>query len=193
MHWQPQAMVDGVRSSGGSEDAKFVLMPRVDIGGATSNNVPLRVQPQTRDGLFADDDFDGLLGTDVLQKFIVTLDLTNNRIYLIPNPNSHVDRYLFSTIGIQFAKDVDGDFTIMAVWNPSPAAKAGLKIGDRILAVDQLDTRLMNLDDLSRQIHGYPGTEVNLIVESGGHRHNVTVVIGCLLCPANSGARPAKR
>jgi len=193
MHWQPQTMLDGVRSSGGSEGAKFVLIPKVNIGGATSRNVPLRVQPQTRDGLFADANFDGLLGTDVLRQFIVTLDLANNKIYLIRNPNSHIDRYLFSTIGIQFAKDIDGDFTILAVWNPSPAAKAGLKIGDLILAVDQLDTRQMSLDDLSREIHGHPGTEVNLVIDSGGHRHSVAVTIGCLLCPVSSNARPAKR
>jgi predicted aspartyl protease len=183
MHWRPQTMLNGVRSSGGSESAKFVLIPNVDIGGATSRNVPLRVQSQTRDGLFADANFDGLLGTDVLRQFIVTLDLANNRMYLIRNPNSHVDRYLFSTIGIQFAKNVDGDFTIMAVWNPSPAAKAGLKVGDLILAVDQLDTRQMGLDDLSREIHGQPGTEVNLVIDSGGHKHSVAVAIGCLLCP----------
>ncbi len=193
MHWQPQTMLDGVRSSGGSEGAKFVLMPRVDIGRATSRNIPFRVQPQTRDGLFADANFDGLLGTDVLRQFIVTLDLANNKMYLIRNPNSHVDRYLFSTIGIQFAKDVDGDFTIMAVWNPSPAAKAGLKIGDLILAVDQLDTRQMSLDDLSREIHGHPGTVVNLVIDSDGHRQSAAVAIGCLLCPVSSNARPTKR
>ena len=76
--------------------------------------------------------FDGLLGTDVLRPFIVTLDLANARMYLMSDPNSHADRYLFSTIGIQFAQDAEGRFTIMAVWNPSPAARAGLKIGDKI-------------------------------------------------------------
>jgi predicted aspartyl protease len=120
MHWQPRTMLDGVKSSGGSEGAKFVLIPKVNIGSTTSRNVPLRVQPQASDGLSADPNFDGLLGTDVLRQFIVTLDLANSKMFLIRNPNSHADRYLFSTIGIQFAKDIDGDFTIMAVWNPSP-------------------------------------------------------------------------
>jgi C-terminal processing protease CtpA/Prc len=55
------------------------------------------------------------------------------------------------TIGIQFAKDADGNFRIMAVWSPSPAATAELKIGDLILAVNHLDAREMGLDDLSRE------------------------------------------
>jgi C-terminal processing protease CtpA/Prc len=89
------------------------------------------------------------------------------------------------TIGIQFAKDADGNFRIMAVWSPSPAATAELKIGDLILAVNQLDAREMSLDDLSREIHGHPGTEVNLFIDSGGQRRTVPLEITCLLCASN--------
>jgi C-terminal processing protease CtpA/Prc len=53
---------------------------------------------------------------------------------------------------MQFAKNVEGTFTIMAVWNPSPAAKEGLKIGDRMLEVNRWDTHQMSLDDVLR--HG---------------------------------------
>jgi len=58
----------------------------------------------------------------------------------------------------------------MAVWNPSPATSAGLKIGDRILAVNQQDTHQMSLENLSSLIHGCPGTEVRLVTDSGGRR-----------------------
>jgi predicted aspartyl protease len=189
MCWQPQSMIDGIRSTGVSEGLKFALIPTIEIGGVTSKNIPLRIQPQTRDGLFADAGFEGLLGSDVLRQFIVTLDLANHRMYLTNDPNSHPDQYLFSTIGIQFAKDVEGGFTIMAVWNPSPAAKAGLKIGDRILAVNEVDTRQMSLDDLSRQIHGRPGTEVHLVIDSNGHRYSVPMAISCLLCQFDSSLK----
>jgi predicted aspartyl protease len=104
-HWHPHSMVLGVRSTGGSEGAKFALIPMIDIGGSTSENVPFRVQPTTSDGLFTDAGFDGLLGSDVLRQYVVTLDLANNRIYLASDPNNHPDPYLFSTIGIQFARD----------------------------------------------------------------------------------------
>jgi predicted aspartyl protease len=185
MHWQPQTTIDGVRSTGGSE-ARFALIPTIEIAGAMSRDVPLRVQPQTKDGLFADAGFNGLLGTDVLRQFIVTLDLANNRMYLTSNPKARADRYLFSTIGIQFVKDAQDGFTIMAVWKPSPAARAGLKIGDRIIAVNQLDAHQMSLDDLSREIHGRPGTKINLVIDSDGLRHSVPMATSCLLCPLDA-------
>jgi predicted aspartyl protease len=184
MHWHPRTMVDGVRSTAGSDSGKFVLIPKIEIGGVMSRDAALRVHPQTRDGSFADANFDGLVGTDILRKFIVTLDLANNRMYLTSNPKARADPYLFSTIGIQFVKDAEGSFTIMAVWNPSPAARAGLKVGDRIVAVNQIDAHQMSLDDLSRRIHGRPGTEVYLAIDSAGLLHSVTMATSCLLCPA---------
>jgi predicted aspartyl protease len=191
-HWRPQSMVDGVRSSGGSESAKFVLIPTIGLGSVTSRNIPLRVQPQTQDGLFADARFDGLLGTDVLRQFIVTLDLNNDKMYLKSDPHSRVDLDRFSTIGIQFAKDAEGSFTIMAVWDPSPATVAGLKIGDRILAVNQMDTHSMSLDDFSLQIHGRPGKAVHLTVDSDGNRHDASMAISCLLCPTHATGEERK-
>ena len=191
-HWQPQSMVDGVRSSGGSGSSRFVLIPTIEIGGATSINIPFRVQSQTDDRLFSDANFDGLLGTDVLRQFIVTLDLAHDRMYLKSDPNCHADIDSFSTIGIQFAKNPGGSFTIMAVWNPSPATTAGLKIGDRILVVNKHDARQMSLEDLSSQIHGRPGAEVHLVIDSNGRRQDVSMAISCLLCPANSAREEQK-
>ena len=190
-HWQPLSMIDGIRSTGGSNNAQFVLIPQVSIGGSPSRDVPLRIQPQTESGLFSDMAFDGLLGSDVLRPFFVTLDLANNKMYLARNRNSHVDRYLFSTIGIQFAKNDDGRFTIVAVWTPSPAAAAGLQIGDLIVSVNDLDVRRMSLDELSREFHGEPGTALHLVIDSAGREHVVPVAINCLLCPVkNASLRP---
>ncbi len=181
--WHPQSTLDGIRSTGLPISAQLALVPRVSIGRSVSRDLRVRVQPQTAEGLFSDIHFDGILAADLLKNFLLTLDLARDKMYLTPNPNAQFDPYLYSTIGIQFAKDPDGPFTIMAVWNPSPAAMAGLKIGDLILGVNALDARQMSLDDLSRQVHGPEGTEVDLVVKSGGQRRIVPLAMRCLLCP----------
>jgi predicted aspartyl protease len=185
-NWQPKLTVDGIRSSGGPGSTKFVFVPTIGIGDATLTDVALRVQPQITDGMFADVGFNGLLGADVLSQFVVTLDLARDRMYLKRNPNYHPDLDRFSAIGIQFARNPEGSFTIMAVWSPSPAADANLKIGDRILMVNQQDTLQMSLEDLSRQIHGSSGSEVHLVIDSNGHRQDISVTIRCLLCPTDA-------
>ena len=182
--WQPKSTLDGVRSTC-SRCAQFVLIPRVSIGGSFSRDIPLRVQPETAEGLFAEASFDGLPGGDVLQQFIGMLDLAHNRMYLMRKPNSHIDRYLFSTIGIKFAKDAVSGFNITAVWSPSPAATAGVKIGDLILEVNHLDVQELSMDDLSREIQGRPGTLVKLLIDSGGELRTVSLEIKCLQSTSN--------
>jgi len=183
--WRPKSFIQGVASSGGSSGAAIVCLPRVAIGNERVRNLPIRLQPPTQTGLFADRRFDGLLGGDVLRQFIVTLDLANQRIYLKKDPRYKRDRYQFSTIGIQFLKDPLGSFTVVAVWVGSPADKAGIRIGDRILSVNEIPTKQMDLAFFSGQIHGAAGTIVRLTIDSNGQESAVPIEIRDLLCKPN--------
>jgi len=105
-------------------------------------------------------------------------------MYLSKDRRYQMDVNRFSTIGIQFVKDSLGTFTIVAVWTPSPAAKAGLEVGDQIVAVNGLDTAPMDMEGLSRQIHGKSGQEVRLVIRSSGQERTIPLAISNLLCKA---------
>ncbi len=55
-----------------------------------------------------------------------------------------------------------------------PAAQVGLKVGDRIIAVD--GERVETWEDLARRIHTRPGQEIALTVERGGTRFPVALI-----------------
>jgi predicted metalloprotease with PDZ domain len=177
-----KSLIQGVGSSGGSSGVAFVCLRRVAIDDHHFRELPIRLQPRTQTGLFADPRFDGLLGGDILRQFIVTLDLAKQMIYLKKDPRYKRDPYYFSTIGIQFIKEGSGFFTVVAVWVGSPAAKAGVRIGDQILSVNGINTEQMNLDSFSRRIHGPAGTLVRMKVKSNGLESAVSITIRNLLC-----------
>jgi predicted aspartyl protease len=176
------SVIDGVRSSGTSRPSKLVCIRQMTIGHTSYENLPMRVQPPTSAGLFSNPDVDGLLGSDFLKQFVVSLDLVNDSLYLSPDPNFKADQDRFSTIGIQFAKDPTGFFTVMAVWSPTPASQGGLKIGDQILSVNGLSTLEMTQEDLSRQLHGESGRKLQVVIGSGENQHTVRLEIRNLLC-----------
>jgi predicted aspartyl protease len=176
------SVIDGVRSSGTSAPSKLVCIRQMTIGRTSYENLPVRVQPPTSAGFFSNPDVDGLLGSDFLKQFVVSLDLANDALYLSPDPNFKADQDRFSTIGIQFAKDPSGFFTVMAVWSPTPASQGGLKIGDHILWVNGLSTIEMTQEDLSRQLHGEPGRKIQVVIGSGENQHTVCLEIENLLC-----------
>lgn len=74
---------------------------------------------------------------------------------------------VFSGIGAEIG--IRGDYTvIIAPLKNSPAEKAGLKSGDKILAVDEKSTSNVSLDEVVKNIRGSRGTEVVLMVLSNG-------------------------
>ena len=59
-----------------------------------------------------------------------------------------------------------GDYVVFArPYGNSPADKAGLRIGDKILAIDGADARGFSVAEASGRMKGDPGTEVTLVVE----------------------------
>ncbi len=78
------------------------------------------------------------------------------------------------TIGIQVRGDSDS-VTVMLVIDGSPAERAGLRIGDAIVAVD--GAPVLGADDARRRIAGAPGTPVQLTVVRNGTERRVVPVV----------------
>ncbi len=70
----------------------------------------------------------------------------------------------FEGIGAEIAIKKDR-LTVIAPLPGSPAERAGLKAGDKILAIDGVDTLGMSLDQAVNLIRGEKGTEVKLLIQ----------------------------
>jgi carboxyl-terminal processing protease len=68
--------------------------------------------------------------------------------------------------------------TIVSPYLDAPAQKAGLKAGDKIIAIDGKDTKGKTTDEVSAFLKGYPGTEVELTISRPGQDKplNITLV-----------------
>jgi len=80
----------------------------------------------------------------------------------------------FGGIGIELGL-TDGYFTVIAPMDGTPAARAGLRAGDRIIAVDGDSLQGEKLIDVVQRLRGEPGTEVALEIRRDAERTTVTV------------------
>ena len=87
-------------------------------------------------------------------------------LYLNPNDNQSNDEILsgeYEGIGAELTMK-DDLVTIVAPFDDSPAQKAGLKPGDKILKVNGEETYDLNLTEVVKKIKGKRGTEVTLYI-----------------------------
>ena len=69
----------------------------------------------------------------------------------------------FGGIGIEITLR-DGVLTVVTPIDDTPAWKAGIKAGDRIVKIDNESTRDLTLTDAVKKMRGKPGDAVNLVV-----------------------------
>lgn len=82
----------------------------------------------------------------------------------------------FVGIGVQVDTD-EGAVRVVDVFKDSPAQRAGLRRGDRILAVDGANTADTPLDDVVDRVRGPEGTDVRLSIERVGEAEPLDVVV----------------
>jgi hypothetical protein len=131
------------------------------------------------DGQAISDENSGNIGTRVLRQFTVTFDLPHGVMYLEKNSNWGKPE-VFNRAGI-IIDSIQMDQKVMNVLPGSPAAMAGVEIGDVLL---QIDGRAPSDDPLLQDDPAFwqpVGTVVHLTVLHGGRMRKVKIRLKDLL------------
>ncbi|MEM7436738.1 MAG: S41 family peptidase [Myxococcota bacterium] len=78
----------------------------------------------------------------------------------------------FAGVGVEVSAR-DGWLTVLAVFEGGPADDAGLRPGDRFIAIDGKDARDIRLYDAVQAIRGEPGTTVDVEIRREGAEHSI--------------------
>lgn len=142
-----------------------VAIPDPVVGLATSKK-----------GAFARTGVAGNVGGGVLSRFDVTFDYGRKQVIFEKNARFDArDTYDKAGWWIDAAGDA---WQVMEVVPGTPAAQAGLKEGDRILAVDGQTPAELSLSELRRKVRDAPtGTRLTLKVKSGDVEREVPLTL----------------
>jgi PDZ domain-containing protein len=123
----------------------------------------------------------GNIGSGLLKRFHVTLDYPQGTLYLQPNQH-FAEPDVFDRSGLWVMRASDGSaFEVADVMPDSPASKVGLKVGERILKVDQTDASAFTVATMRERLEKAPGTKIDLEVQGEDGVHEVVLVLEELL------------
>jgi len=158
-----------------------VLHDRLDIhsGELKIDNRQRTMDAVSLAGRLAHDEL-GLSETAVILEYVcgVANSLDPYSTYLTPAQLNEVYSQIegnFVGLGVEL-KPNDGSLQIVKVITGSPAERAGIRSGDRIVAVDGRATRDMSTDQAANMLQGKEGTSVDVTVVSAGYAPRVVRV-----------------
>jgi hypothetical protein len=147
---------------GGKANMRLTVVKELRIGPYRFRKVPTYI---------FDDDYNvtsypnlgGLLGNDILRRFNVTLNYDRREIYLLPNSH-YRDQFDYSYTGLSIYW-IEGEIRIGDVMPGSPAEKAGLKVDDVVIA---LNNNFSSNIQLYKNILQSVGDKVKMIIKRNG-------------------------
>jgi len=150
--------------------AKVLRLGRVEVRNPVTE---LSVQKK---GAFVNPYVAGNVGAGVLKRFNITFDYTHQQ--MIFEPNANYDKPdVFDRSGM-WLNQAGESFEVMDVIPGGPAANAGLKTGDRVLAIDGRSAGQLSLPAVRVQFKSDPpGTKLHLTVQSGEQKRDVELVL----------------
>ena len=116
----------------------------------------------------------GLLGNQVLNRFHVIIDYLQGVMYLKPN-RKFKKAFEFDKSGLVIiAANVRlNNFIVHDVIPGSPAAEAGISIGDRITKLNGLPVQFLSLDSIAKKLRKKEGKKIKLRVRRGKEKLNI--------------------
>lgn len=166
----PSLGASGLIGVGGHGQSERVRLDDLELGGYGFETLDAFVH---EDGSgVASADVAGVLGAGVLSRFHCVFDYSRSTLWLTPNRDYRppVPR---NPAGVQ-VRQRRGNLVVTGVREASPAATAGLRVDDRVVAMNNRSLRPGDLEALVAALHGEEGRRLKLRVLRGGrslHRH----------------------
>ena len=148
--------------AGGTEENKVTVIKAIEIGGTPLHDVPVSVPNKWAL------DVQAVVGVPILSRFRLMTDYGHDRIWLLRNKDAETQVFQKDRFGMA-AMPANDCLQVAHVSPGSPAAAAGLKVGDEVVAVNDQIVDTEYLKSRPRQGMKPAGTVLRLRLRSGSN------------------------
>ena len=117
---------------------------------------------------------EGILGNRILKRFSVVIDYVGQRVYVRADGRQVRRKFTYDRSGLTVLAGGDNlrKFSIANVVPGSPADRAGLRVSDRLRAINGISTGLLSLENIVRKLESKAGRRVRLRIYRAGRLYD---------------------
>jgi C-terminal processing protease CtpA/Prc len=124
----------------------------------------------------------GLIGNELLNRFQVIFDYNGERLWLKPS-KSFDNAFAYDRTGIGLIATGLGLNTLIvqSVSPNSPAAEAGIVVGDEIVKVGRTPVVILSMGSVLKRFQGQAGKTIKLTIKRNGNKMKIPVTLRDLI------------
>ncbi len=151
----------------------------LEFGQQKVEDLPIGIS-DAKSGIQADPKVAGIIGSQILRQFNITIDVPDKVMYLTKN-KSWGKKFMINSSGIdvQLSKDMK-KVLIHQVFDDSPASEAGIKLNDQLLKINGRSMAEVSLAEV-KDILKREGETIDLVVNQNGEEKNVSLTLRSLI------------
>ncbi len=159
----------------GKMHGEIARLQTVKLGDYTFTNVCAEFEPASKKW---EGDFAGFVGAPILHKFTLTFDIAGHRLGIETNTSFAARVPPPATVRSGAVCLPEGpNWIVQDVVPDSPAAEAGVRLGDRVLEINGEPPESLKLGEIKKIFRAAPGTRVRLRLQTGTNPPRKVVLI----------------
>ena len=162
-----------VAGAGGEDRATVARFGSFLIGDIELTG-PVFTIPMGGKGIGAFEGISGVIGNDILERFTVWLDYSDQITVLQPNSSAE-DPFWPDRSGMQMSPDDKRALVVKIVIPGTPAAKAGIRPGDIIESVGGESASADNIEHILSLLKGADGKKIEIEFDHNGEKKSATL------------------
>lgn len=162
LHRKRVLYVKEAEGLGGSVDMHLTVIREVKVGPYKFHSVPAFIFDDVNN-LTSYPFLAGIIGNDLMRRFNIILNYNRREFYIMPNSHYN-DVFDYSYTGIELYYE-DNSVVLGDVAKGSPAEEAGLREGDRVIAINNNFSQ--NLQQFKQELQ-HTGQKVKMVISRNG-------------------------
>lgn len=165
----------GIGGIGGETKGKTLIFDAIKLGNQVITDYVIDISEDTA-GALADANYEGLLGTDILDDFDIIIDLEQKVLYVKPNKkfNRH-KKMLYKSFSYIDNTNTTGSWVVSYIYLNTDAYKKGLRLYDEILEIDGVKVSKL------KRVEFYKSLKLNQELELKLRRNKDTIKINVVM------------